>query len=350
MSLGAALDVAIGLIFTYLLLALLASAVRESFAGFFDLRAKGLRNALAHLLSAADAAGNPDPSVFQSVFGHSLVYGILPKKQDPSYVPAQSFTLALLERLKDGSQAPLFTQIERGVAGIPGGPVKQTLQTFVTQAAGDMEKLKTQIATWFDDAMDRVSGVYKRHSQAWMFVIGLAVAVLLNVDSINIAATLWNDPAKRDIVVAAAQKYAASEEAKAAVAQAGAKSDEQQAADAEKAAKQLAEVANNQLAALPLPIGWDDMLRKIQCPDAKTPAECKPPPLPSWCARLKLIATAFWQAMTAWTLVGWLITALAVSFGAPFWFDALGDVLKLRAAGPKPPRADDPANPQNAAT
>lgn len=329
MSLGAALDVAIGLIFTYLLLALLASAVRESFAGFFDLRAKGLRNALAHLLSAADAAGNPDPSVFQSVFGHSLVYGILPKKQDPSYVSAQNFTLALLDTLKDGSQAPLFSQIERGVAGIPGGPVKQALQTFVTQAAGDVDALKTQIATWFDDAMDRVSGVYKRHSQAWMFVIGIVIAVLLNVDSINIAGTLWTDPAKREAIVAAAQKYESSQTAAPA--------------DVQKAANE----AKAQLESLPLPIGWDDILTKIQCPDAKTPAECKPPPLPSFCARLVLIWAAL-TYVTFWTWIGWAITALAISFGAPFWFDALGDVLKLRAAGPKPPRADDPANPQNA--
>ena len=97
----------------------------------------------------------------------------------------------------------------------------------------------------------------------------------------------------------------------------------------------------------PLPIGWDDILRKIQCPSAQLRAECKPPPLPSFCARLVLIWAAL-TYVTFWTWIGWAITALAISFGAPFWFDALGDVLKLRAAGPKPLRADDPANSQNA--
>lgn len=329
MSLSAALDVAIGLIFTYLLLALLASAVREGFAGFFNLRAKGLRKSLAQLLAANDAAGQADSSIFDAVFGHSLIRGIFPKKQLPSYVPAQNFALALIDALADGSQSPLFTQIERGVARIPGGSVKQTMQAFVTEAAGDVDKLKTRITAWFDDAMDRLSGVYKRRSQAWMFAIGVVISASLNVDSINIATTLWNDPAKRDAIVAAAQKYESAQTT---------------SADMQKAAKDVQDIVES----LPLPIGWDDIIRKVECASAPTPAECKPVPPQALLDRLKLVGSAFWQALTAWTVIGWLITALAISFGAPFWFDALEDVLKMRAAGPKPPRADDPTNPQNA--
>jgi hypothetical protein len=35
-------------------------------------------------------------------------------------------------------------------------------------------------------------------------------------------------------------------------------------------------------------------------------------------------------------LLGWLITAAAVSFGAPFWFDALSKLGSLRTAGARP--------------
>ncbi len=35
------------------------------------------------------------------------------------------------------------------------------------------------------------------------------------------------------------------------------------------------------------------------------------------------------------TLLGWLITAAAVSLGAPFWFDLLGKVANLRGDGGK---------------
>ncbi len=36
------------------------------------------------------------------------------------------------------------------------------------------------------------------------------------------------------------------------------------------------------------------------------------------------------------TLLGWWITALAISLGAPFWFDMLNKVVQLRGTGPKP--------------
>jgi hypothetical protein len=35
-------------------------------------------------------------------------------------------------------------------------------------------------------------------------------------------------------------------------------------------------------------------------------------------------------------VLGWLITALAASLGAQFWFDTLGKLLKMRSAGPTP--------------
>jgi hypothetical protein len=37
-------------------------------------------------------------------------------------------------------------------------------------------------------------------------------------------------------------------------------------------------------------------------------------------------------------LPGWLITAFAVSLGAPFWFDTLNRITSIRAAG-RPPES-----------
>jgi hypothetical protein len=35
-------------------------------------------------------------------------------------------------------------------------------------------------------------------------------------------------------------------------------------------------------------------------------------------------------------LLGWLLTALATSLGAQFWFNIMSEALKLRAGPPKP--------------
>ena len=39
------------------------------------------------------------------------------------------------------------------------------------------------------------------------------------------------------------------------------------------------------------------------------------------------------------TIVGWLLTAIANSLGAPFWFDALSKLAHLKTSGRKPEAA-----------
>ena len=47
----------------------------------------------------------------------------------------------------------------------------------------------------------------------------------------------------------------------------------------------------------------------------------------------------------SWTILGWLLTALLVMLGGPFWFDLLSRLVSLRGAGPKPlTAADDTAS------
>jgi len=308
MSLAPALDVAIGLIFTYLLLGLLASMLQEFVAGVLKLRGRGLRNGLTHLLATTDAAGKPDDALFQKVFGHALVQGLADTKL-PSYLPARNFALALIDALKDGTQVPMFSQIEGTVVKLPEGPAKHALTVFLTQAGGDLAALRTSLETWYDDAMDRVSGIYKRFTHYFTLVFGLVVAVAFNVDSINIANTLWLDPAARAATVASAQQFM----------------ENNPAPTAEQAQKQ-ATGAREQLESLPLPIGWTDANR--QFPNERTP----------W----GLVAAYVTAKASAgvWVVLGWIITGLAVSLGAPFWFDTLQRFLNLRNAGVKPMRAD----------
>jgi hypothetical protein len=49
-----------------------------------------------------------------------------------------------------------------------------------------------------------------------------------------------------------------------------------------------------------------------------------------------------WLRWLGLKLLGCLMTALAVSLGAPFWFDSLGRLVNLRATGARPARAATP--------
>jgi hypothetical protein len=47
------------------------------------------------------------------------------------------------------------------------------------------------------------------------------------------------------------------------------------------------------------------------------------------------------------TILGWLITALAVTLGAPFWFDLLSKLVSIRGANNKLTTNDDTTKPQS---
>ena len=127
MSLGIVLDVAIGLAFTYLLLSIMVSGLQEICTNFISLRGKKLRSGIAALLAGIDKNGLPSTALFDKVFGHALISDLATKKL-PSYVPARNFSMALFEALKkDGSQDPLFKQIEQGIASLPEGSPSKAL-------------------------------------------------------------------------------------------------------------------------------------------------------------------------------------------------------------------------------
>jgi hypothetical protein len=228
---------------------------------------------------------------------------IRPSRKTPSYLSSRDFALALLDTLAPpapgtaGSRNVLAEV--RGVINSASSPLptdlKRQLGALLDEAGEEIGQLRGSIERWFDDAMARVSGWYKRWSQLVICSVALLVTLAFNVDAVRVADRLWNDEAVRASVSAAATAAVDRQTSS------GGGSTDQAAADAE-ASGQAAEDAANQLDALELPIGWSD-------------------------------ANDDWR----WSmLTGWLITFVAVSLGAPFWFDALGRLARLRTTGGKP--------------
>ena len=87
-------------------------------------------------------------------------------------------------------------------------PLVGALKTLIADAGQDLQQVKTGVEQWFNGAMDRVAGWYKRRSQTVGLIVGLAVAVVVNADTLEMIRTLSNDSAVRASLVAAAQGYA----------------------------------------------------------------------------------------------------------------------------------------------
>ncbi|HEY9661587.1 MAG TPA: hypothetical protein V6C65_24280, partial [Allocoleopsis sp.] len=99
-------------------------------------------------------------------------------------------------------------------------PVRQSLNALARRAEMNLDRtavrvqsvqeelkqFKTEIQDWFDRSMDRASGVYKRNAKGVAFLIGLTLALIGNVDTLNITSQLSTDSTLRQILVRQADR------------------------------------------------------------------------------------------------------------------------------------------------
>ncbi len=299
------LDVAIGLAFVYLLLSLLCTTVNEWIAGILNTRSKTLQEGIRRLL---DDQPLGDTHFLDAFYQHPVIAGMTRTGGHPSYLAGRTFATAVMDLVTPAVKGPItLSNLVDGVNGMPDGDVKKALVALVGNVDGDLGKAQQNIERWFDDAMDRVSGWYKRTIQKWTVVVAVAVTVLANADTLNIARQLWVDPTLRATVVEQARQRA-------------------------------------------------QMLRPtgtVEYTDKNDPL--KPTVAPG--NQLTDEESAVLGRMIGWTraslqadwlgwfhrILGWIFTAIAVSLGAPFWFDTLNRIINLRNTGKAPAKQPAPA-------
>jgi hypothetical protein len=291
----AALDVAIGLIFLYLVLSLVCSALNETISSLFSWRAKFLRQGVANLLDPKNV--DKGERLMEELYDHPLIDGLVRpvsrwrRKRYPSYIPAQTFVAALLDLDVKSTSA----QAEELIGTIRSPHLQESLLRLLKYAGGDVAAFQHGAERWFDDSMERVSGWYRRRVQLMMWILAAAIVVALNVDTVRIAQALWDDKTVRAAVVAQAQTASAQEQ--------------QAEADVKRIAKDV-----GTLEELKIPMGWTSEPR----PDGGVD----------------------WAVTIALKALGLLLTAAALTLGAPFWFDTLSKVARIRSAGAPPPATD----------
>ena len=378
------LDIAIGIVFVFLLLSLIASTVNEIILSFLNERGKKLLLGLQTLLSDTGAKVNGVAEVnglVEKIYNHGQIYGLFKgpfdaKKPDnlPSYIPATNFVMALLDvvpaaaaelptpdpppaALQAAEQAAqratdLATKMANQLAAAEdGGPadaqaaaaraaaaakvaclrlaalkladhdatkkVGIPLLAMIEVAASDVDTLKAHVEDWYNSAMDRVSGWYKYHTQTMLFFIGLVLALALNADTIRIVQQLSKNPTLRESIIAAAQSAASAQS----------KTNQGNGSDQANIPNQLTDLSTkiNGVEELGIPLGW---------------------PPPAAITNLGLLRRVWQSARPILerpsTYLGWLLTAIAVSLGAPFWFDMLNKIMIVRSTV-KPGEKSQPA-------
>jgi hypothetical protein len=299
------IDVAIAFALVFMMLAVLVSGVQELISSLLSLRGRMLVAGVVNLcrgVSGADAQDDAARAFALRVLRHPLLQPLWKSgERQPSYMPSGPFVLALADTLGRDYQSmlPLVEGLPEAVEKMPAGELRDALQTLVEAAKGDAGRLQQLVEAHFNRVMDRVSGWYKRQAQWTMLAIGFVIAVLLNVDALRIGQTLIQNG---QIAARLADQAAVVVEQRKAVDAASG----QDAGAQSGALQQQIET----LQSLQLPIGWEVS------------------------ADGGLALPADFSFMLA--LAGWMISALAASLGAPFWFDAMSKLVSVRASGSRP--------------
>lgn len=309
------IDVVIGLTLVYLLLSLVSSAIREGLASIFKSRARFLHRGVSELLG--------DPTLVADLYKHPLVsalyrgpYDEAREKHDlPSYIPSRNFALALLDMAARGRDArnPLTATAEasrlsldavrRQVWLLRNEPVQRVILSAIDTASDDLNTALENVQDWFDASMERVSGWYKRRTQLVLFIVGLATTIACDADTVRIANQLYRDPARRDAAVAMAA--AVGRDTALAKTLGAGTSTARPSTASDSIPTRNADVARGAVArldSLGLPIAWADVHAARDIPG-------------------HIVAA----------LLGWLLTAFAISLGAPFWFEMLNRVMAIRS-------------------
>ncbi|MCO6427179.1 hypothetical protein [Nitrosomonas communis] len=306
-------EVAIGLVFCYASVALITSSIYESIASFLGLRSKNLLTGVKKLLNAGNAVGE---ELLVKIYNHALVHpmgngavtSLVDLKNRPSYIDSNNFSLALIDAIR--SAPGDFAKLGEDIDAIEDEQIRKLLRGMYDRSAGKMGKFQAELAAWFDAGMDRAAGSFKRQSQVWCFAIAFVLAAILNIDSIHLFSTLWKQPTLAARIAMAANLPSAASVAADRMLTDNSAATEDSSLIIIDSLKQLDE----------LPIGWQNQ----KFCTAET-----------GCSSL----FEFYHYDLAGLLLvifGWLITASAALFGAPFWFDLLQHLTRLRGTGPRP--------------
>lgn len=305
----------------------------------------------------------PEGTLARSFYEHPLIkyLGENTYNSKPAYLSAKNFSKVMVDLItgmknKAGSDYAVEIQTfmdpdsEKVLADnddehplkapeIPKGDTTKTvevqkdtyvfLQSLWADAQGDLTRFKALLEGWYDDTMERTTGWYKQYTQFFLFLIGFSIAVAFNVDAIRISQKLASDPELREQVVQQADAFvkahpnldaelkearrAATDSTDASQAQVDsvqALLDKQDTLMARANRLVSGDIQNlNQV----LGLGYDPVEGRFFS-----------------CHNLQRFCRGFFSREGLIRTVGWILTALAISLGAPFWFDLLNKLMQLR--------------------
>ncbi|MFC2104350.1 hypothetical protein ACFLS4_03245 [Bacteroidota bacterium] len=305
------LEVVIGLVFLYLLFSLLATFVNEIISTFFRFRATQLKKAIKNIM---DNDAEEGKILFDKFHKHPLIQSFVKKKGKgfPSYIEPKKFANVIVDIYNEDKISKTKDEIKETISKLPEhNYLRSILLKYIEKGEDKAEELQKNVEDWFNSVMERTSGWYNRYIKVWTLAIAFAIALLFNFDSIDVYQRLSKDSKVRKELVKYAEDhidtYAEYLEKDTSL-----DADSLLLEKMDSLKNEVDVIINEEIASIEqmAGIGWE-------------PGE------------FSKVFKNYWSKSFLLRFLGWVITAMAISLGAPFWFDLLNKIMKLRGTGIK---------------
>ena len=265
---SAVLDVAIALIFIYIVLSLICSGLSGGLASLLSVRANVLRLYITQLLGGSATITAEGSQLANAFFDHPLIRAIVPparyrrgrmRPQYPDRIPPGLSAIALMSAI---SLMPSATHditgrpstLEDRIQHTPAEPLRIALWSLWDQARGEADHFYALLADLFEYSDRLVESAYRRQVSRYLLVIAAVITIALNIDTVHIAQVLWSDALR-----------------------------------------------NTRIATVHFPVGWSADARTVRWNGGEILSK----------------------------LAGWALTIGAVTFGAEFWLSLLERVARV---------------------
>lgn len=310
MNFTALVDVAIGVTLVYVGISIFVSIISEFVSNLFSLRGKQLAASLETLFNKSGLRGNKTFKPLLDALDRA-----------ESYVDPQVLAQVVIAVVKApappaaGTTAPIAANLLAGIDQLPDSQLKTALSTIARSTEAAAENIVREVSDTVDRSLKVLGERYKKWMSRITLGLGLAVAVVVNIDTVSLVSTLYRDKELRDQLVVTADEYVKKTTPELVATCPKLPKDELAKKPECDAVLALGHAIHDRSGKLgKLPFGW---------------------------------ANGFDASSINWSrLLGWLLTGFAASLGAPFWFDLLNRISNVRRviARPEPKAPDSPAS------
>lgn len=304
----AILSIVIGLVFVLLLFSMLTSALVEVYHAFRATRGNHLKATLEMMLGPEKAHQFLEHAYFKQL---SAATKPTSAQKLPVWIDKNTFSTILADILTPRDNMTIQDRINT----IENEQLRKVMNFLWRQSGEDVHLFQAKVERWFDEVMARAKEWFADATKWRLFFFGTALAAALNADTIQIYQSLSANANLRDDIVNAAEMFANSPDT-VLVRSGRLATPDTVRIDTTGAKKNFLKIKSmyDETIASPLGLGWGtDMPSTI------------------------------WDWVTK--VIGWLLTGVAVTMGAPFWFEMLKKLLSLKGGKSHPDGGERNAEP-----